>query len=127
MPRVVHFEIHADNTERARTFYTALFGWEFTLWGGPMEYHLIKTGPDDQRGINGGMIRRHGTIDGSAVIAYVCTVDVANVDDSLKKITDLGGSIALPKMPIPGIGWLAYGKDTEGNIFGIMHPDSSAK
>jgi uncharacterized protein len=129
MSRVIHFEIHAENPERARRFYTDLFGWEFTSWGGPMEYYLIKTGPDDQRGINGGMIRRQGQgpIDGQAVIAYVCTVDVASVDESLKKIVNLGGTIALPKMPIPGIGWLAYGKDTEGNIFGIMQPDPAAK
>ena len=129
MPRVVHFEIHAENPERARKFYTELFGWEFTSWGGPAEYYVIKTGPDDQRGINGGMIRRQGQapIHGQAVNAYVCTVDVASVDDSLKRITALGGTIALPRMPIPGIGWLAYGRDTEGNIFGIMHPDKSAK
>jgi predicted enzyme related to lactoylglutathione lyase len=127
MPRVVHFEIHAENTERARKFYTTLFGWEFTSWGGSMEYWLIKTGPDEQRGINGGMMRRQGSIDGKAVIAYVCTIDVPSVDEYLKKITELGGSIALPKMPIPSVGWLAYGKDTEGNIFGVMQPDPSAK
>ena len=127
MPRVVHFEIHAENTERARKFYTTLFGWEFTSWGGPMEYWLIKTGTDEQRGINGGMMRRQGPIDGQAVIAYVCTIDVPSVDEYLKKITELGGSIALPTMPIPSVGWLAYGKDTEGNIFGVMQPDPTAK
>jgi predicted enzyme related to lactoylglutathione lyase len=52
---------------------------------------------------------------------------VASVDASLAKATQLGGTIALPKMPIPGIGWLAYAKDTEGNIFGMMAPDSTAK
>jgi len=127
MPRVVHFEIHAENPERAVEFYKNLFGWEITKWSGPQEYWLIKTGPDNQRGINGGMIRRHGTIDGNAVIAYVCTVEVASVDATAQKATVLGGTIVVPKMPIPGIGWLAYAKDPEGNIFGFMHNDPNAK
>src|SRR5271157_5689772 len=108
MPRVVHFEIHADNPSRAVDFYKGLFGWEFTKWDGPMEYWLIKTGPDGQPGINGGLVKRHGVIDGTAVIAYVCTVDVASVDATLQKAVSLGGTVALPKMPIPGVGWLAY-------------------
>ena len=61
------------------------------------------------------------------MIAYVCTVDVASVDAAVQKITSLGGAIALPKMAIPGVGWLAYGKDTEGNIFGVMQADKGAK
>ena len=55
MSRVVHFEIHADKPERAAAFYQALFAWEFTKWAGPQDYWLIKTGPDSQPGINGGM------------------------------------------------------------------------
>src|SRR5437868_1922439 len=93
MPRVVHFEIHAENPERAVEFYKNLFGWEFTQWAGPQEYWIIKTGPDHQRGINGGMIRRRGDIDGMAVIAYVCTVDVASVDATAQKVAVLGGTI----------------------------------
>src|SRR3977135_4244693 len=112
MGRVVHFEIHAEDPQRASAFYTELFGWEFNKWAGPMDYWLIKTGPDGQPGINGGMVRRRGPIDGQAVIAHVCTVDVSSVDDILQAIPAQGGTIALPKMPIPGIGWLAYGKDT---------------
>jgi predicted enzyme related to lactoylglutathione lyase len=126
MPRVVHFEIHAEDLERAIRFYRGLFGWEFTKWSGPQDYWLIKTGPDGQPGINGGMVRRHGTVDGQAVIAYVCTVDVPSVDATLQALPEKGGTVALPKMPIPGIGWLAYGKDTEGNIFGFMQRDPTA-
>lgn len=92
-----------------------------------MEYWVIKTGPAESRGIDGGMVRRRGPIDGQAVIAYVCTIDVPAIDEYVQKITANGGQIALPKMPIPGVGWLAYGKDTEGNIFGIMQPDPTAK
>jgi uncharacterized protein len=126
MHRVIHFEIHADNPPRAVEFYKNLLGWEFTKWDGPMEYWIVKTGPDGQPGINGGLIKRQGAIDGTAVIAYVCTVDVASVDAAIKKIGTLGGNVVVPKMPIPGLGWLVYAKDTEGNIFGMMQNDPKA-
>jgi uncharacterized protein len=127
MGRVVHFEIHAENPERAIKFYQGLFGWEFKKWEGPVPYWLITTGPKEQPGINGGLVPRRGTIDGTSVIAYVCTADVKNIDESVKKAQSLGGTIALPKMPIPGVGWLAYAKDTEGNIFGMMQSDPGAR
>ncbi len=109
MPRVVHFEIQAENPERAARFYRDLGGWDITRWQGPIEYWPIKTGPDDRPGINGGLLRRRGPLDGQAVIAYICTIDVPSVDEYVEKITKLGGTIAVPKAPIPGIGWLAYG------------------
>ena len=127
MPRVVHFEIHAADPDRAVDFYKTLFGWAFQKWEGPMDYWLVTTGPNDQPGINGGLVRRQGEIDGQAVIAYVCTVDVENLDASVQTALDNGGQVALPKMPIPGMGWLAYCKDTEGNIFGMMQGDPNAK
>ena len=129
MPRVVHFEIHAENPERAAAFYTALFGWQFTKWeGGPMEYWMIVTGPEGTPGIHGGLVKRMGPAptDGQAVNAYVCTVDVANVDDLVAKAGTLGSVVAVPKTAIPGVGWLAYIKDTEGNILGMMQADAAA-
>src|SRR6516225_2832694 len=126
MARVIHFEIQAENPDRAIKFYQQMFGWEFSKWEGPQPYWLIKTGPDGQPGINGGMLPRRGDIDGQAVIAYVCTVDTALLDDSLAKAQRSGGTQVVPKMPIPGVGWLAYCKDTEGNIFGMMQPDPKA-
>ena len=127
MNRVIHFEIHAANPQRAISFYKNIFGWEFTNWGGHEEYWLIKTGPDDKPGINGGLIKRRGEIDGRAVIAYVCTINVESVDNTSKKVAANGGEIVVPKMPIPGVGWLVYCKDTEGNIFGIHQEDQNAK
>jgi predicted enzyme related to lactoylglutathione lyase len=126
MPRVIHFEIHAGDPERAIAFYRALFGWEFTRWNSEIEYWLVKTG-EGQPGIDGGLVRRRGEIDGTAVIAYVCTVDVASVDEAAKRAVELGGEVVVPKMPIPGVGWLVYAKDTEGNIFGCMQSDPSAR
>jgi len=126
MPRVVHFEIHAGDPERAVNFYKTLFDWQFQKWEGPMDYWLITTGPNEQPGINGGLVRRQGELDGQAVIAYVCTVDVADVDASTNTAVSNGAQVVLPKMPIPGVGWLVYCKDTEGNIFGMMQADTNA-
>lgn len=127
MPRVIHFEIHAGDPDRAVKFYESLFGWTFQKWEGPMDYWLVTTGPDSQPGINGGLLRRQGEIDGQAVIAYVCTIDVENIDASIAKAQSLGSQVVVPKMPIPGMGWLVYCKDTEGNIFGMMQADPEAK
>lgn len=127
MPRVVHFEIHAADPDRAVNFYRTLFGWTFQKWEGPMDYWLITTGPDDERGINGGLVRRQGEIDGQAVIAYVCTTDVTDVDASTQTAVSNGGQVVVPKMPIPGVGWLVYCKDTEGNIFGMLQADPNAQ
>ena len=125
MNRVVHFEIQADDPARARTFYAALFGWTFEQFG-QNDYWLIRTGPAEDRGIDGGLLPRHGVIDGTAVIGYVCTVDVDNLDAKVTSAVAHGAQIALPKMAIPHIGWLAYCKDTEGNVFGMMQNDPKA-
>jgi predicted enzyme related to lactoylglutathione lyase len=127
MPRVIHFEIHAEKPERAIDFYRSLFDWQFSHWEGPMAYWLIKTGLPSEPGIDGGLIQRQCPVDGQGVIAYVCTVNVPSVDNYVQKAMAGGGSVALPKMPIPGVGWLAYCKDTEGNIFGLMQADPQAK
>ena len=129
MARVIHFEIHAENPERAIAFYQGLFGWKFDKWAGPMDYWLIVTGPDSEKGINGGMIRRMGPppIEMQAVNAYCCTIQIDAIDAMVANIVKAVGTIALPKMPIPGVGWLAYVKDTEGNIVGVMQPDIAAK
>jgi predicted enzyme related to lactoylglutathione lyase len=129
MPRVIHFEIHAENPERAIKFYQGLFGWEFSKWAGPLDYWLVTTGPKEQPGINGGLVRRQGPgpLDMQAVNAYACTIDVDNVDVLAGKAAASGGRIVVPRMTIPSVGYLVYCKDTEGNIFGIMQADAGAK
>jgi predicted enzyme related to lactoylglutathione lyase len=127
MPRVIHFEIHAGEPERAIEFYKTVFGWEFTVFDGPEDYWSISTGPEHERGIDGGLIRRRGELDAIAVIAFVCTVEVDSVDLSAAKIAGSGGTLVGPKIPIAGTGWLMYCKDTEGNIFGILEQDPNVE
>jgi predicted enzyme related to lactoylglutathione lyase len=129
MSRPVHFEIQAADPNRAIAFYTALFGWSFNKWAGPADYWLIKTGEAGTMGIDGGLLPRKGPPPAAmqAVNAYICTIGVDNLDSSLKRLGELGTAVVVPKMAVPGIGWLAYANDTEGNMFGMLQPDAAAK
>jgi uncharacterized protein len=129
MSRVVHFEIQAADPERAMRFYTDLFDWRFNKFAGPLDYWLIVTGSPDQPGIDGGLLRRNGPPpgEGQPVNAFVCTIDVPSLDACLSAARKRGATLAVDKMAVPGVGWLAYLKDTEGNIFGIMQSDPAAK
>lgn len=122
MGRVVHFEICADNVERAVKFYTDVFGWKINKWEGPIDYWLISTGKKSRAGIDGGLIKR---MDPSATT--INTIEVHSVDDYMDKITKGGGKIVEPKTVIPGVGYYAYCRDTEGNILGIMEMDEKAE
>ncbi|MCB2201469.1 VOC family protein [bacterium] len=122
MSRVVHFEIHVDDTGRAGKFYADVFGWRFQKWDGPQDYWLISTGPEEQPGINGGMMKRRDP-NGSVYN----TIGIDDIDRHIEKVKAAGGEIVVDKMVIPGVGWLAYFKDTEGNVFGMIQPDMDAK
>jgi predicted enzyme related to lactoylglutathione lyase len=122
MHRVIHFELGVQETERAVKFYKEVFGWEIKKWGGPEEYWLVTTGPEEQPGINGGIMRHK---DGNP--RTVNTIGVSSVDDFAEKTIRCGGKVVVPKMAIPGVGYQAYCQDTEGNLFGIHQSDPSAK
>ncbi|RJP75776.1 MAG: VOC family protein [Candidatus Zixiibacteriota bacterium] len=121
MPRVIHFEIPADDPERAVKFFQDVFGWTITKWEGPVEYWLIATGPDDLPGINGAVMRREGSG------GTINTIDVPDVDAYMAKVKQAGGRVVTPRMAVPGVGWFCYCADTEGNMFGIMQEDPNAK
>jgi predicted enzyme related to lactoylglutathione lyase len=122
MPRPIHFDLTVDNPQRAMEFYKSVFGWKFQKWDGPMEYWMATTGDEKEPGINGGISKK-----GESGMPNMNTIAVASVDQYSKMITDNGGKVLMPKSPIPGIGWFANCQDTEGNIFGIMQSDPSAK
>jgi predicted enzyme related to lactoylglutathione lyase len=120
--RVVHFEIPADDPERAVKFYAKIFGWKINKWEGGMDYWLVSTGDRSAQGIDGAIMQRS-----EMASTVVNSIDVPSVDDFIKKVTKNGGKVVTPKTPIPGIGYFAYCKDTEGNMFGILQPDMSVK
>ena len=121
MPRVVHFEFFAQDPERSAQFYRDVFGWEVSKWDGPQDYWLVITGPDGRPGINGGLGPEAGRFKGT-----VNTMDVPDLDEFLQKVTNAGGQVLMPKTAVPGVGWLAYCEDGEGNAFGMMQSDESA-
>ena len=116
---VVHFEIPADDEDRARQFYSAVFGWSFQVMP-EMEYSLALTTPMDEQGrpvtagsINGGLFRR------GEFTAPVITVGVDDIEAVLAEITARGGAVVRGRMEVPGMGWNAYIKDSEGNVIGL--------
>jgi predicted enzyme related to lactoylglutathione lyase len=131
MSRVVHFEIQADDLERAKAFYAAVFDWSFEDWseytGSP--YWGVTTGPEDQPGINGGLLQRPAPAPGAGqgTNAFVATMGVDDYDATERRILDAGGEVAMPKMALPGMAWQGYYLDTEGNTFGVHQPDTEAR
>jgi uncharacterized protein len=118
--RVVHFEIPFDDGDRARSFYAEAFGWQLQPMP-EMDYTLVMSGPSGDSGpteagfINGGMIARSNAPTSAPTIA----VDVESIDDTLKKIEELGGSTVVEKTPVGGMGFTAYVRDPEGNVIGL--------
>jgi uncharacterized protein len=120
--KVVHFEIPADNVERAKTFYKQAFGWDISPVPG-MEYHMVNTTAIDEKtrlpkevgAINGGLAKRNSDTNKSTVV----TIDVADIDAALKSIEKQGGKTVQKKQPVADMGFTAYFKDTEGNIVGL--------
>jgi len=130
--RPVHFEIQADDPERAKKFYEDVFGWNIQKWeNDQMEYWLIMTAPKDsaEPGINGGLLRRPAKAPAAqqGTNAFVCTMQVDDYDACEKKILAAGGIVALPKMALMGMAWQGYYLDPEGNTFGIHQADPNAK
>lgn len=114
MPKVIHFEIPADKPERAVKFYKNVFNWDINNGGGPFNYWLATTGPEDLPGINGAIMEK--TDEKGIRIA----MEVPSIDEYGEKILESGGKMVMPKSTVPGVGYLATFQDTEGNIFHIL-------
>ena len=121
MGRVSHFEITADDPERAAAFYRKAFGWEINTSGAPFTYLLAATGPKDKVGIDGAIMDRHDSKQ-----AVINTIDVDKWETGARAVKEAGGTVLQDKTPVPGIGYFAYCKDTEGNLFGIFEADATA-
>ena len=122
MPTIVHFDVPADDPERAKKFYGGLFGWKFESYPA-MQYNLVATtNLDGTPGVGGGIgIRRDPS---QRMISYF---GVPSIDAAMKQVESLGGKIISEKMTVPGMGFLATCIDTEGNAFGLWEQNASAK
>ncbi len=125
MNRIVHFEIQADEPERAAKFYADVFGWKIEKWPGDlgMDYWMVMTAEQDSKepGINGGLLKRPAAQPGHecGVNAFVCTVQVDDFDAIAAKIEAAGGKVAMPKFDLAGMAWQGYFIDLDGNTFGV--------
>ena len=117
---IVHFEIPADDIERAKKFYSALFGWEFSTVPGFDDYWGFYTG-DPAQDAGGALMARQA--EGQGIVNYL---QVESVEEYVTKVEELGGQVLYPKSPVPGMGWFAQFLDTEGNCFAIWESDESA-
>jgi predicted enzyme related to lactoylglutathione lyase len=109
VPKVIHFEIPAEDTKRAASFYKSVFGWKFSMYGGDgLDYLLATAGEDNEPGINGAISKKDETHP-----TTINTINVPSFEEAVKKIKAAGGEILGPKMTVPNVGYMAYCKDTE--------------
>jgi uncharacterized protein len=128
---IVHFEIPADQPERATKFYRELFGWDIKKYegsaAGGMDYWMVQTVPTDAEGrptrpgVNGGLMPR--MFPGQAPVNYI---SVDDVDQFVRKAERLGAKVLMGKHPVVGMGWFAQLEDTEGNVFAVWETDADA-
>ncbi len=117
-----HFAVHANDVERARVFYEKTLGWRFTPWG-PPGFFLIKTGTDDDPGVQGALQGRREVVAGKPMFGFECTIGVSSIDETIAAVEANGGKIVMPKFTIPTVGTLIFFEDTEGNVVGAMEYD----
>ena len=136
MPTIFHFEIPADDVEKAKKFYTDLFGWKIeklsvtddsrltsAATAQPMEYWIITTTDDKgNKALGGGIMKRQ--MPEHRVTNYI---GVRSVDEYSSKVEKLGGKVIAPKHTVPGMGYFALCIDTENNAFAIWETDEKAK
>ncbi len=123
MSKVIHFEIVGDKPEQLANFYSEALDWKIEKWEGPTDYWLVTTGKDSEPGIDGGIGFRSNPKE--AALGY--TVGVEDCAAAIPKVERAGGKIFKELHAVPGVGWMAYCTDIDGNVFGLMQEDTEAK
>ena len=111
-----HFAIHADDCERAMSFYGGVFGWRFQPWG-PPGFWRISTG---QAGVEGALHQRAEQLEGGGMRGFECTIAVDDVRAAEALIAQHGGTIVMQAFQIDGVGSVLKFLDTEGNAVSVM-------
>ncbi|MDH5327797.1 MAG: VOC family protein [Gammaproteobacteria bacterium] len=117
MNRPTHFELTAEDPEKLAGFYSQVFGWQISKWEGPVDYWLVSTGNDADKGINGAIMGRNNVQQ-----PVVNTIEVSSLDETFATVTSNGGNKVTEPMEIPGVGTFAYCVDPGGTLFGILQP-----
>ena len=117
--RLRHLAINADDVQRARGFYEAVFGWTFEPWG-PLNYYQVKNAGD---GFLGALQARRELKPGAQMLGFEATMAVDDIAATIAAVQAAGGKIVRPAIYIEGVGRLIYFEDTEGNLVGAMQYD----
>lgn len=119
MQPVAYFEIPCNDPEKVGAFFRNVFDWQINPWSAipGFDYWVVQTTEEGGQGINGGLMRRNDP--GQPMVN---TIMVPNLDDYIGRVEGAGGAIVVPKMEVPGVGWICYFKDPEANIFGMWQP-----
>ena len=118
---IIWFEIPADKPERAKKFYSALFGWKINKFPGVADYWHIDTGGPDASPDGGLMTRKHPE---QPITNYV---NVPSVEKAAAKVEKLGGKICMSKTAVPEMGYFVVCQDTENNMFALWEINRNAK
>ena len=114
---IVHVEFPSADADRAERFWGGLFGWRFQGSGMPeVDYRMAQSGPQSGVAVFPAESR-------SGYPNYYFAAD--DIDATSDKVRELGGE-AEAKSPVPGHGWFAACKDSEGNAFHLWQQDASA-
>ena len=122
MATIVHFDISADNPDRAKKFYEAIFGWKIGPIGGFPDYYEIET--TDMNGLKsiGGGITKRENPQQTCIINFI---GVSSIDETFAKLTSFGGKVIQAKQRVPGYGFIAVCTDTENNLFGLFQEEKT--
>ena len=124
MATIVHFDISADNPERAKKFYESLFGWKIGHIAGFPDYYEIETADvNGVKGVGGGLTKRENP----QLNGITNFIGVTSVDETVAKLDSIGGKLIQPKQTIPGYGYIAVCSDSENNSFGLFQDDKKAR
>jgi len=124
--KLTHFAIYIDDIDRAKKFYSKLFGWDFNSYG-PSDFLQIKTGESEGAELIGALqARKYSPIE-DKIIGFECSIEVVNLDETVESVIENGGKILMQKTAIPYVGWLSKFLDTENNIVCAIQYDDSAK
>ncbi len=119
MNRVVRFEIPTSDEDRAARFFENVFGWQHRVQReGSGQLPVLETGPHEEAGINGSFYMRSKVPPENA--RFINVIEVDDLDKYIKNLKSHGATILFGKVALSGVGFLAYFRDPDGNVMGII-------